>query len=201
MPSQLPTPGFVDLPQGLSGDQLIQALNDRLRRLAQSIGQRGTQQPGDINMAEFRIVALGDAINAQDALNLRMADKRYTAIGQATPAQVDAGASTPTTGTLVLTVPGVLAIESSATPLISFPTLRSFRNASVLVKQAPLGAPIALRVSAGGWELGRIAVADGSAAEAARVTWDVPQGAVVTVDLVSVGLVFPGADLTLQLWS
>lgn len=72
---------YLEIPSGLTGDALLQVLNDRLRRIGEALG--ATQTPSadvgsaDLNMQNHRLVLVGDPVNPQDGLNLETADSRY----------------------------------------------------------------------------------------------------------------------------
>lgn len=108
-----------------------------------------------------------------------------------------AGGQTSTSAaSLMLTVPGTLSVRSSAAPLVKLASSRTVTKLVALVKQAPGGAGIVLRLLAGGAEIASATVADGATSGEASVSGTIPAETLVTLDITSVGSVFPGADLT-----
>lgn len=201
----------LDLPRIGSLDTLIQVLNDRLRAIADAIASPVVT--ADEDMAGYRITNLGDGSAPMDALNLRTGDRRYAtqaaitqiqqsvATAQATGSTGHASGSTASHGTLILTVPGVLAIQSQAAALVQLSSDTVFTSAVALLKQAPVGAALTLNVSAGGNVLGSATVGDGKTTASVDASgWKAAaKNTTITVDLTAVGLTFPGADLTLEL--
>ena len=198
---------FLDIPAGTSGAQLVELINDRLRAITQALNTSGSSPvTGDLNMNGYRVVVLGNPLNPQDALNLRTADKRYSPLAagqspaaQSTAVQSPAAQVASSATTLILTVPGTLAIESNAAPLVQFTAARSFTKIALFVKQAPAGAAITVSVNAGSKVLGMAAIAAGAVSGTATVSWTLPANSLLTVDITGVGLSFPGADLTIEL--
>ncbi len=194
------------LPTGLTGDALIAALNDRLRRVALAIADNApaAATSADLNMNGYRIVVLGDAVNPKDALNLETGDKRYAtpaaltkAVAAVTPAA--GGSSSAASATLILTVPGMLAIQSSATALVIFTTARNWTKVNLLVEEAPTGAAITVSVNAGTAILGTATIAAGATAGSATVSWTLPANTVLSIDVTTVGLTNPGSGLSILL--
>lgn len=202
-----PTGSVPEVPAGLTGNQLIQVINDRLRRLVALMATAPAATSADLNMNGFRIVVLGDAVNPKDALNVESANARYATQAQlkaatatvASVAPASSGGAASGAGTLILSVPGTLAIESNAAQLVQFSSAVSWKTATLLVKQAPAGAALTVQVSAGTAVLGTVVIADGAFSGTAAVSWTLPANTLLIVDVVGVGLVFPGADLTLEL--
>ena len=205
MPASTSVTQFLDIPSGVSGNELVQLINDRLRAITQALNA-ATPMPAvaaDFNMNGYRVVVLGNAINPQDALNMQTADKRY-ATPAALKAAVAAVSTAPASGgqsgsVLLLSVPGTLAIEASATALVIFAAAQNWTSCKLLVKQAPTGGAIAISANAGTKALGTATIAAGAVAASATVSWTLPANTVLSVDLTSVGLDNPGSDLTIEL--
>ncbi|HLW77791.1 MAG TPA: hypothetical protein VKS01_12415 [Bryobacteraceae bacterium] len=193
-----------DIPAGLSLDKLTRTINDRLRLIAERIGSAAVTR-SNLDMANFRVVNLGDPLNPQDALNLRSADGRYATPSFVTKAvQQQTSNSTPAasgaTGTLILTVPGTLAVQSNAAPIVVFSTARSFSSVTILATQAPVGGSITILGRAGPGQLGSVSIPDGGTKPVTKsVSWNLPANTLLMFDLTSVGLTFPGSGLTIEL--
>lgn len=115
-----------DIPAGLSGDQLTQALNLRLRLITAAVNATTGTTPqisSDLNIGGFHIINLGDPVAPTDALNLRSADKRYATLGsvkrQVSAASTAGGGvnvvqltltANTTIGTPLATVPGSMLV-------------------------------------------------------------------------------------------
>jgi hypothetical protein len=204
-----PTGSVPEIPAGLTGNQLIQTINDRLRRLVALMAAGPAATSADLNMNGYRIVVLGDAVNPKDALNRESGDARYAtqaqltkavaAAAQVTNVTTSSSSGSTGTGTLILSVPGTLAIESNAAQLVQFSSGVTWKTATALVKKAPAGAAITVQVSAGSAVLGTVTVADGAFSGAASVSWTLPANTLLIVDVVGVGLTYGGSDLTLEL--
>jgi hypothetical protein len=102
------TPTIKAIPPGLTGDQLIVALNDRLRAIALLLTPPGPTS-AKLDMRGFGIVNLADAVNAQDALNMETADKRYLTASNAIPASA-------TSKTIIMQSTGNVAVGNLVTP-------------------------------------------------------------------------------------
>lgn len=194
---------YLELPSGITSvQQLVDILNDRFRDLTEQAAA------GNQDLGGFRIINLGDAQQATDALNMRTADARYQKASSST--STSSGPIAPTTPTatssinqLILSIPGTLAVQSNAAALVTLPVAFTAKTAVMIGKQAPSGGTLTFQVSANGKLLGTVSAADGSTSSTTSVTWTIPKGQVVTVDVTSVGgqgsSGFPGADWTLEL--
>lgn len=112
--------------------------------------------------------------------------------GEAGGASVSSGASG-----LLLAVPGTLSVRSNAAPLVKLASSRRIAQLVALLKRAPSGAGITLRLQAGGAEVASVAIAAGATAGEASVSATIGAETLVTLDITGVGSVFPGADLSL----
>jgi hypothetical protein len=199
---------LADIPAGLTSDQLVAVLNDRLRSIAQAVSAGAGPTNTDLNMAGFRVVTLGDPLTPQDALNLRTGDARYAKVTATVAKAAAAGTSgtlgskttSSASGTLILTVPGTLAIQSSATPVLVFSQAMSWKSITILATQGPVGAPLTIAANAGAGQLGSVSIPDGGLRPVTlAISWVLPAGSLLTFDVTSVGLTFPGSGLTIEL--
>lgn len=122
------------------------------------------------------------------------------------------GSSTSTTGTisgeLILTVPGTLAVESNAAPALILPANTSFSTITLLVKQAPQGAPIEAQLYVAGAAWGPVlSIAENTTQASFTLSAPTPiaANALIRLDITQVGATltgqsFPGSDLTVMLW-
>jgi hypothetical protein len=193
-----------DLPPGLTLQQAVLLLNERLRDLAQA--GASLEVTGDLDMRGFRIVNLADPQAGQDALTRAAGDRRYLQTAARTESAVGGG-STPAAPAsaaagkrqLVLTVPGTLGIGSNLAPLVMLDEARSPRELVALVKQAPVGEDLKIEIGLDGAKWAEPVIRDGqtrgtlSAAGLGAIGADKP----LTLSITSTGSTFPGADLTL----
>lgn len=150
-------PKIPAIAAGSTGDVLVAAINDRLRRLETF------------------------AVQASSA--------------GAAPAAASK-ASGPTE--LVLAVPGTLGIMSSAAPLVSLAADATPSEIVALVKTAPLGAALTLKVLAGSTPVGIVVIGAGAVTASVSGGAKIPAEAVITLGITTVGTTFPGADLTVM---
>lgn len=168
---------IADIPAGLTGAQLIQTINDRLRTVQTALAQ------------------------PPPAAAPTTTASTVTAPAVTTPAPAPPAAAPATPTQLILSVPGTLAIESDAAALVQLQSTMNFTTAVLLLKQAPVGAALTIQAVAGTTTLGTMSVPDGATSSSASVTWTVPAGKVLMFNITGVGLTFPGSDLTIQLQS
>ena len=148
-------PGIPAIAEGLFGEALIRALNDRFRRVPASSG------PGAASVS------------------------------------VLAGGSGP--AMLVFTVPGTLAIQSNAAPLVSLAADTQPGSLVALLKQAPVGGPVLLKLAtATGLAIGAVTIPAGETTATDGSLAKIPANQVLVLAITSVGLTFPGADLTVM---
>ena len=99
---------------------------------------------------------------------------------------------------LILSVPGTLAIQANAAPLVSLPASRTLSGLLALLKRPPLGGDVVVRFLAAGVEIARVTIPAGLVrAESAAGNPTIAAAALITVDITAVGWADPGADLTL----
>lgn len=206
MPSSNRPSITLDLPPGIvSIERLIELLNDRFRRVSEHL-DGPIEIIEDLDMGGYRIVNLGDAMGLADALNLASGDRRYGRRDQAITEGPGGGTVSVTQVSgkraLMLSMAGILSIRSNAAPLAMLQETRGVERLIALVKQAPLGADLTARVNVGGAAWADVTIPAG-ATQAARGAVGLPaiaEGALVTVDLLTVGTTFPGEDLTLLVY-
>ena len=204
MPAATSPTQFLDIPSNVTGTALVLAINDRLRAITQALNTASALPviAANLNMNGYRVVVLGNPVNAQDAVNLQTAKQLISA---ANTANTSSTTSTVTKtvvesgGTLILTVPGTLAIESQAAPLVLLASAQSWTSCVLIVKQAPLGAALTVAVNAGAKQLGTATIAAGKTSSTAKVSWNLPAATVLSIDVTGVGLTYPGSDLTIEL--
>jgi len=103
------------------------------------------------------------------------------------------------TSDLFLAVPGTLAIRSNAAPLATFSRDRTITGLVALVKRAPAGGAVTLRLLVEGVAADSIVIAAGAISATAAVgSYVAPANGLLTLDIVGVGSTFPGADLTVR---
>lgn len=188
-------------------EDMRRAMNEILRRIAEQLGAP-VRLEADADAGGYRLVNLGDSREGADALNQRTADRRFpraSAAGSSGGGGAAAGGSTSTTSggdasMLVLTVPGTLSIRSSAAPLVSLPEGREVAEILALVKQAPAGADIRLDLLVNNAKYATVTTAkDATAGKVNSGLKAIAKDQVIALDIVAVGTVFPGADLTVMI--
>jgi len=95
-----------------------------------------------VTIADVRIAA-AELFLTNSRGNSNVAKRTYTAT-------TDAGLRTLSGGQLSIQVEGPLAIQTNAAPLLLVDTAHSVRDVYAVVKDAPTGAPITLRVTQNG---------------------------------------------------
>lgn len=187
-------------------EELRRAANESLRRIAEQLGAP-MRLEADADASGYRLVNLGDSREGADALNMRTADRRFPRSSAASSGGGGAagGGSTSTNNggdasMLVLTVPGTLSVRSSAALLVSLPEGRDVAEVVALVKQAPTGADIRLDILAAGAKYTSVTVPkDASTGKVNSGLKAIAKDQVIALDIVAVGTVFPGSDLTLMI--
>jgi hypothetical protein len=144
--------------------------------------QQAIELPRDLDITSER---------GKELLNERLRKLAASASG-ATASRV----STAAVEQLALHVPFVLAIEAAAAPLAELPADMRFREVSARVKQAPAGGSLKAEVKAGGATVASITIPAGALSAIQPVSGTLPGKTEIRLDITSVGLTFPGADLT-----
>ena len=175
-------------------------LNDIFRRIQEAVERLGGgKATGDLDMGGHRVVNLGNPRLSGDAVPLAYLEGRLVGV-KAAPAVMQAAIAPTVTQTVLLAVPGVLAIQSDAAPVVTLAAESVASSVEAVLKRAPTGADLKLRVIIDGEEWAAITIADGeTGAEVATPADLAPIGAgkAVRLDILEVGTTFPGADLSL----
>ncbi len=162
--------------------ELRRLLNDRLRKLEELTAAGGSSGGVTIEQVNAQIAALAARLDAKIAA-----------------VQAKASTVTVTGGQVVFSVPGILAIESDAAPLVAFKENRNVTEVALLAKQAPAGAQLALAIVVSGVSVATVALPDGQSAITSTVAFAIGAAAPVRIDVTGVGTTFPGADLSVIL--
>jgi len=175
-------------------------LNDIFRRIQEAVERlAGGKATGDLDMGGYRVVNLANPRLSADAVPLAYLEGRLVGVKAAPPAAQAAIAPT-VTQTALLAVPGVLAIQSDAAPVVTLATESVVKSVEALLKRAPTGADLTCKVLVDGADWATVTVKDGeTTGTVANPAGLAPIGAgkAVRLDLTEVGTTFPGADLSL----
>jgi hypothetical protein len=144
------------------------------------------------------------------ALSLPVLNDRLRRIGTILGALT--GSSTVSSGStasgsvnqIVLTVPGILAIQSNVAPILELAAAQTFSTIVALVKTAPIGSPITLQLYVSGAAWGPVVtIAAGALSGSGSISGagPIPANAIIRLDITGVGATltgvsFPGSDLT-----
>lgn len=170
-------------------------LNEIFRRIQEALDKLTTwRATGDLDMAGHRIVNLGSPRLSGDAVPL--AYLKAQAVRPPTAAESQA---LDAIQMLVLAVPGTLSIRSSAAPLIALPRERRVAGMLALLKQPAIGGDVGLEIAVDGAKWAELAIPENATKAAGGLAKAIPAEAVMTLDIVRVGLTFPGSDLTVML--
>lgn len=171
-------------------------LNEIFRRIQEALDKLTTwRATGDLDMAGHRIVNLGSPRLSGDAVPL--AYLKTQAIRQ--PSGAAESQALDAIQILVLAVPGTLSIRSSAAPLIALPRERRVAGMLALLKQPAIGGDVGLEIAVDGAKWAELTIPENARKATAGPAKAIPAEAVVALDIVRVGLTFPGSDLTLML--
>jgi hypothetical protein len=186
-----------DLPE-LNDDpaELRRLINDRLHRIDSQLSSGGAD-----------LANVPAATKAKDAVPLQQVNALLAGLRADVAAQINAAKVTapadPVTQTagsqVVLSIPGTLAIESNAAQLISFKDARKVVEVELLVKRVPVGAPIDVRILVDGATMATVTLLAGQSGVKSAAAFAIAAGKPVRIDVLSVGVTFPGADLSVIL--
>ncbi|MGH9662675.1 MAG: phage tail protein, partial [Bryobacteraceae bacterium] len=112
---------------------------------------------------------------------------------------IDHGMRTLSGGEFVMTVEGFLAIENGASPDLVVESAHSVRDVFAVVRQAPAGAPVDIRLKHNGVTYTTLSIAAGAIVSNSVNGFFLPPlaaGARISLDVTSVGSTVPGSDLT-----
>jgi hypothetical protein len=195
----------LELPPGVFTDRETQLLNERLGIIQRELGV-AEELRDNLDAKGKKIVNLGDATSAQDALNMRVADSRFSSSGGSGNTTPGGGGSSSSTSTvdpgtfLILSVPGTLAIDANVAPVFTLPKARSVSEILAFVKVAPAGGALTLKLEVGTRQYATVQVVDGQTSGRLNgaALGEMPANQLVMLNITSVGLNFPGSDLTLM---
>lgn len=103
---------------------------------------------------------------------------------------------------VALTVSGILAIESDAAPAIHAPEDFKPTTIKVVAKQAPTGASLTVRIKSGTTDWATATLPAGlSEVTATAPATVIAAGTNIRLDITAVGTTYPGADLTVTLYT
>lgn len=193
----------LEFPPGVLDDRATQLLNERLRLIQENLGIAETVR-GDLNLKGYRIVELGNAKEGGDALSRNAADARYPVGALSGNSNNNGGSGVGSSATgdsganLLLFAPGTLAIDSNVAPLVSLPRARTIEEIVALVKTPPAGGSLTLRLEAGARQVATVTIGDSQSSGRLNGAGlqPFPANQVCTLAITSVGLTFPGADLS-----
>ena len=100
---------------------------------------------------------------------------------------------------VVLTVPGVIGVESDAAPAITLGSQTSFSTVVLLLKQAPQGANVTVQLYVAGATWGGPLSMNGTSASFTAAGGSIAANAIIRLDITGVGTTYPGSDLTVIL--
>lgn len=162
------------IPPGTSGADLIDAMNDRLRRVAMLAASASGQN-----------AAASDA--AQNVLS-----------NASTPAASASG------DVISFSMEGYLAIDSSAAPPFALFTQRTADSIMAVLNRAPKGGDVLVEILAGGKKWGAITIPDGAvkASVSAAALGPIPAGVPIVPAIRAIPTAEsrePGGDLTVMI--
>lgn len=140
--------------------------------------------PRDVDLSSVEGISL---------LNERLRSLSGPAVGAVGSRQASGATS------LVFSAPWVLSTDSMVAPLLEVASPVRVSEIVAMLKQPPTGGQIRAVVMAGDAELGSIIIPAGSRYVRQQASISVPARSVLSLELTSVGLTFPGADLTVIL--
>jgi hypothetical protein len=146
------------------------------------------------------------------SLSLPVLNDRLRRIGSILSSLTGGTTSSSTTSTtasasvnqIVLTVPGILAVQSNVAPILELASSQTFKTIVALVKIAPIGSPITVQLYVNGAEWGPVVtIAAGAFSGSASISGAGPiaANAPIRLDITGVGATltgvsYPGSDLT-----
>jgi hypothetical protein len=193
---------YLELPPDLDPSRpgFIQRLNESFRRIQELLERSfGAKGEGDLDMAGHRVINLGNPRQSGDAVSVAYLECWGRGVKAAAAPPAAAIAAT-VTQTLLLAVPGVLAIQADAAPLVTLAAETGARSVEALVKRAPVGADLKCKVLVDGTEWAMVTIENGETGGAVADPTTLPPigaGKPIRADLTEVGTTFPGADLSL----
>jgi hypothetical protein len=107
--------------------------------------------------------------------------------------------SSSSAGQVVLSVPGTLGMMSNAAPLMQFASAVTPSGLVGLVKLPSIGAAIMAQLMVGGVAYATVTIPAGQTRVSIPGAGAIAAGALVTLNLISVGTTFPGSGLSVIL--
>ena len=140
----------------------------------------------------------GDTLRAtlNDRFRTIAARLDAAAVGNTTPTPTSGGSTSLAGRELILSVPGTLGIQTDAAPRVSLGETATPAEVRALLKQPSQGASVIVKIRVGGKDWTSITLPVGSSEVSVSASGSIAANALITVNLVQVGTVFPGADLT-----
>lgn len=103
------------------------------------------------------------------------------------------------TGQVVLSVPGTLGMQSNAAPLVTFAASVTPSGLVALLKQTAIGASVQAQLMVAGVSYATLTIPAGQTQISIPGAGAIAAGALVTLNIISVGTTFPGAGLSVIL--
>lgn len=100
------------------------------------------------------------------------------------------------TGQVGLSVPGTLGMVSNAAPLLVFGSTVTPSGLLAVVKETAIGAAIAVQIMVGSASYATLTIPAGQTQVSIPGAGAIAAGALVTLNLISVGTTFPGSGLS-----
>ena len=109
------------------------------------------------------------------------------------------GSATSDAGQVVLSVPGTLGMQSNAAPLLTFASAVTPAGLVGLLKQTAIGAAVSAQLMVAGVPYVTLTIPAGQTQVSIPGAGTIAGGALVTLNITSVGTTFPGAGLSIIL--
>lgn len=201
----MPTRFNLEIPPGLSPADYERVLNERMRTIQDEL-EAPIKLDADLDAGGKRIVNLGTPSGDLDAVTRRYAQGL---IKPATSAAMQANATTvtptpaatATAGQLLLFVPGILSVRSSAAMLVKLMNDRTPTGVSADLKRPAQGGDITFRLKLDGASWAQMTIPAGNTqGEISAVGLNqLTKTKLIVVDILAVPQTFPGADLTISI--
>ena len=147
---------------------------------------------GNLQLASLDLPTLND--------RMRRIGKALAAQDSSTTGSGSSSGGVSAISQIILFVPGTLGVESGAAPLVTLPADKSFSAMVLILGTLPVGGSVTVQIHANGAAWGPAATASGQVTRFDVSSYPaIAKDALIRLDLTSVGLTFPGADLTCEL--
>jgi hypothetical protein len=170
-------------------EELVTALNDRLRRISLPVTVESVPLPQKPDSPVPRSWVEANFVTRESLRSLLQTEIVKTNVQTTQSVRSHA---------IVFSISGTLAVEAAAAPLLVLDQEFPATKVRALLKRAPEGNSLIARIVADNEEWTTVTVADGETSAESSVTKSLPSGAILTVDIVQVGSAFPGAGLTVE---